>query len=93
LLAYQGLTLDQYKEQITDTARRDVLRELVLNKIIEAENINLTEEDFEKGYQNLAEIYRQDPEDIKNLLPRDRVAYHFLLEKTINLLKDKAIVK
>ncbi|HHZ12208.1 MAG TPA: trigger factor [Acholeplasmataceae bacterium] len=93
LLAYQGMTLDQYKEQIAEAAKNDVLRELVLNKIIEVENINLTEEDFEHGYRHLAEHYGMDPEAVEKELPRDRVAYHFLLEKTIDLLKEKAIVK
>jgi FKBP-type peptidyl-prolyl cis-trans isomerase (trigger factor) len=87
------MTLDQYKEQITEPARQDVLRELVLNKIIEVEKITLEEEDFQKGYQNLAEMYNQDPETIEQQIPRDRVAYHFLLEKTINLIKEKAIIK
>ena len=93
LLAYQGMTLDQYKEQITEPARQDVLRELVLNKIIEVENITLEDEDFQKGYQTLAEMYNQDPQEIEKQIPRDRVAYHFLLEKTINLIKEKAIIK
>lgn len=93
LLSYQGMTLDQYKEQITEVARKDVLRELVLNKIIEVEKITLSEEDYQKGYQNMAELYGQDAATIEKQLPRDRVAYHFLLEKTVNLLKEKAIVK
>jgi trigger factor len=93
LLAYQGMTLDQYKEQITEPARQDVLRELVLNKIIEVEKITLEDEDFQKGYQTLAEMYNQDPQEIEKQIPRDRVAYHFLLEKTINLIKEKAIIK
>lgn len=93
LLSYQGMTLDQYKEQITEVARKDVLRELVLNKIIEVEKITLSEEDYQKGYQNMAELYGQDAATIEKQLSRDRVAYHFLLEKTVNLLKEKAIVK
>jgi trigger factor len=93
LLAYQGMTLEQYKEQITEPARFDVLRELVLNKIIEVENLDLTEEDFEKGYDNLSKLYNTDVETIKKSLPRDRVAYNFLLEKTLNLVKEKAIIK
>lgn len=93
LLAYQGMTLDQYKEQITESARLDVLRELVLNKIIEVENIDLTEEDFEKGYEDLAKMYKQNVETMKAQLSKDRIAYHFLLEKTVKMLKERAIIK
>ncbi|NLD26748.1 MAG: trigger factor [Acholeplasmataceae bacterium] len=93
LLAYQGMTLDQYKEQITEAARLDVLRELVLNKIIEVENIDLTDEDFENGYQDLAKMYNQDVETMKAQLAKERIAYHFLLEKTVKMLKERAIIK
>ncbi len=93
LLAYQGMTLEQYKEQISEPARLDVLKELVLNKIIEVENITLDDEDFKKGYQNLAALYNQDLENIEKQIPRDKVTYHFLLEKTVSLIKEKAIIK
>lgn len=92
-LAYQGLTLELYKEQAKIVAKNDVLRELVLNKIIEVENIELTDEDIEKGYEKLAKAYNQEVKTVKKELPLDRVTYHFLLEKTVDLLKEKAVVK
>lgn len=92
LLAYQGMTLEQYKEQITIPATQDVLRELVLNKIIEVEKVDLTDEDYEIGYEKIAKIYNQEVETIKKQLPQDRITYHFLLEKTVNLLKEKAVI-
>lgn len=93
LLAYQGMTLDQYKEQAKEYAKIDVERELVLNKIMEAENLNLSEEDIEKGYEALAKQYNQEVATVKEQLSLDKVTYHFLLQKTVNLLKEKAVVK
>lgn len=92
-LAYQGLNLDLFKEQAREVAKNDVLRELVLNKVMEVEKVELTDEDIEKGYEKLAKRYNQEVEIIKKQLPVDRVTYHFLLEKTVDLLKEKAVVK
>ena len=92
-LGYQGITLDQYKEQARVVAEADVLREVVLNKVMEVEKLELTDEDIEKGYENLAKAYNQEVETVKKQLPLDRVTYHFLLQKTVELLKEKAVVK
>lgn len=90
LLQYQKMTLDQYKEQMRVVAKNDVLREVVLKKVMEVEKVELTDDDIEKGYANLAKAYNQGVETIKKQLPLDRVTYHFLLQKTISLLKEKA---
>lgn len=93
LLAYQGMTLDQFKEQLAVPAKQEVLKELVLNKIIEVENITLTDEDYQKGYEHIAKIYNQDVETVKKQFKVDRIAYHFLIEKAIDLIKEKAVIK
>lgn len=93
LLQYQGMTLEVYKEQMKKVAENDVLREVVLNKIMEVEKVELTDEDINEGYEKLAKAYNQEVNTIKDQLPLDRVTYHFLLQKTINLLKEKAVIK
>lgn len=91
-LSYQGLTLEKYKEIIAGPAKFDVLKELVINKIIEVEKIDLSDEDFEEGYRRLAKTYGQSMEDIRVKYPAEQVSYYFLLEKTIDLLKQNAKV-
>lgn len=93
LLEYQGMTLDKFKEQMLPVAKNDVLQEIVLNKIMEVEKLTLSDEDINSGYETLAKAYNQELETIKEQLPLDRVTYHFLLQKTVNLLKEKAVVK
>ncbi len=93
LLQYQGMSLEIYKEQMKKVAENDVLREVVLNKVMEVEKLELSDEDIEKGYENLAKAYNQEVATVKEQLPLDRVTYHFLLQKTVNLLKEKAVVK
>ena len=93
LLQYQGTTIEQYREMMTPSAKFEVLKEIVLNKIIEVENITLEDKDYVKGYEEIAKLYNQDVAQIEKQYPRDRISYHFLLLKTIELLKEKAVTK
>jgi trigger factor len=93
LLAYQGMNLDQYREYVAGTAAFEVRKELVLNEIIKAENIALDEADYEKGYRDIADAYRMTPEEVKERFPQENVTHYFLLNKTVDLLKEKAIVQ
>jgi trigger factor len=93
LLQYQNMTMEKYKETLTEPARFDVLKELVISKIIEVENINLSDEDYQTHYEVIAKMYNQDLEEIKKQYPRERIAYHFLMLKTVDEIKKQAIVK
>jgi len=92
-LAYQGMNLEKYKKTIAEPAKFDVLNELVLNKIIETEKIDLSTDDYEKGYQQIAKRSQMSIDDVKKQFPVDQITYYFLLEKTVDLLKEKAIIK
>ena len=93
LLAYQGMTLDQYREYVSETAKFEVTKELVLSEIIKTEKIELTDEDYENGYQKLADAYERPMDEIKEKFPRDTVYQYFTLNKTVDLLKEKAVIK
>jgi len=93
LLKYQGMTKEQYQEMIKAPARFDVLKELVINKIIEQEQLSLSDEDYEYHYQEFAKMSNQDVEAVKKQYPKNQVAYHFLMLKTIEEMKKTAIIK
>ncbi|HBP26295.1 MAG TPA: trigger factor [Acholeplasmatales bacterium] len=93
LLKYQGTTLEKYKEMITEPAKFEVLKELVLNKIIEVEKIELNDADYEKGYSEIAAMNGQDLNAVKKQYPKDQISYHFMLLKTIESIKEKAVIK
>lgn len=93
LLAYQGMTLDQYREYVSETAKFEVTKELVLSEIIKTEKIELTDEDYENGYQKLVDAYERPMDEIKEKFPRDTVYQYFTLNKTVDLLKEKAVIK
>ena len=93
LLTYQGTTLDQYKELVKPSAEKNVLESLVIEAIRKAEKIKLLKADYDKYYEVLAKQYNQPVEQIKKSLPKERVEEYFLDLKTIDLLKDNAVIK
>ena len=93
LLAFNGMTLEQYKEQLQVSAKKRVLERIVLRKISEVENFEITEEDINNQYEELAEMYRMDVENVKQQIAVEQLKAHIGILKAIDLLKDTAVVK
>jgi len=92
LLAYQGTTLEQYKKLMKEPAAKSVLEELVIGKIIETEKVKLLKADYELYYEDLAKQYNQDVATVKKNFSKERVEHYFKTLKTIDLLKEKAVI-
>lgn len=80
-----GLTREKLKERYQDTAVKQVKRHLILSRIIEQENLTLSDEALEKGYADMAADLNQTPEDIKRYYGQNKDNLEFfkqaLLEK------------
>ncbi|MDJ0722304.1 MAG: trigger factor [Desulfobacterales bacterium] len=93
-----GLTKEALEEKYRDTAVKQVRRHLLLGKIIEQENMELSDEDLEKGYADMAASFNQPVDMIKQFYAQhpDRVDIfkHTLLEKqAINLIIEKSEIE
>ena len=72
-LSYIGTTREEYKKQFETDARAAVLRQLVLEKIIEVESISATEEEIEEKIAEQARSVGKEPEEYKKTMdPRQR---------------------
>ncbi len=65
-LEERSLTKEDLAEKYRDTAIKQVRRRLILKKIVEQENLTLSDEDLENGYKNMAEAFNRPVEEIKN---------------------------
>lgn len=73
-LAYIGTTREEYKKQFEADARAAVLRQLVLEKIIEVEKIEATGEEIESKIAEQAASVGREPEEYKKTMdPRQRL--------------------
>ncbi|MBU0986919.1 MAG: trigger factor [Proteobacteria bacterium] len=93
-----GLTREKLSEEYRDTAEKQVRRHLILSRIIEQENLKLSDEDLENGFKEMSDVVGQSTESIRNFYQQDQdklaVFKHSLLEKqTIKLIIESSAIE
>lgn len=94
-LAMQGLSMEQYSqftgvtaeammEQVKPQAEKRIQARLVLEAIAAAEKIEVSEEEYEEELKKMADAYKMEVEQIKEILDEERAA---------EMKKDMAIQK
>ena len=105
-LRYQGLSVDQYmqfmqkdakdfRDELRADAEKKVATRLVLMSIVEAEGIEVTEEDLEEELKAMAMSYNMSVEEVKNAIGAEGMKFFkkdIQLKKVIDLMYDKAVV-
>lgn len=106
-LSYQGWSLEKFAElsgqsieEIRDARREEaeklVKNTLIIEKIAELENIEVTEEDIEKDMENFAKMYNMELAKIKNSIGEaeiEGIKNRIKNEKTVEFLLDAATAK
>lgn len=92
-LKYTGVTMDQFRANFTEVAKRQVDLRLALEKIAELENITVSDEDVEKEYADMAEQYKMDVDKIKAAVPADAIKNDLKIEKALDLVHDSAKIE
>ena len=67
-LGYMGTNIDQYKEMMKPQAEKQIKGNLILEKVIEAEAFEVTDEKFEEKLASMAQQYGMELEKVKELL-------------------------
>ena len=102
LLQYSGMpSMDEFKKQAEEYARKSFLQELVIDKIIEVENIEASKDEIKAEYDALAGYVESDKKkerteklaNVKKQYPESRVAYKIKTDKVVALLKEHAVTK
>ncbi|MGD9306567.1 MAG: trigger factor [Desulfobacterales bacterium] len=93
-----GLSREEIADKYRDTALRQVKRHLILSKLIDQENLELSDEETEKGLQEMAENFGHALADIKKYYAENKdkleLFKHTLLEKkAINLIIDNSKIE
>jgi len=80
-----GLTKEKLQEQYRGTAEQQVRRQIILGKVIEQEKLELSDDELEAGYADMAKNFNQPVEQIKSFYDqnKERLDFfkHALLEK------------
>ena len=100
--AAQGLSVEQYfammgidettfRGYIRPNAENEVKVELLLEKVAEVEGIEATEEELEKEYQNAAEAYNMEVEQLKAAVDAEVIKRDIKLRKAADLITAAAV--
>lgn len=92
-LKYTGMTMPQFRANFKDAAKHQVELRLALEKIAVLENIEVSDEDINKEYSDLAEQYKMEVENVKNAIPEKTLVQDLRIEKALDLVKDSAVVE
>ena len=106
-LRYQGLTLSQYMEftgkdmaafrdEIKPDAERQVKTRIILNSIVDAEKIEVSEEEMEEEINVMAAQYQTTADKIKEMIGVENLTYlqkDIKVKKAIKFIYDNAVIK
>ncbi len=104
--AYQlqasGITMEQYasmmggdlatmRNAFRPGAEKQAKADVVLDAIIKAEALEVTEEEIEAEYKNLSETYSMDLDKVKAAVPAEGMKTDLLTRKAVALIADSAV--
>ena len=103
-LQMQGLNLEQYfkftgmnansfMENLKPQALKRIQCRLVLEAVVKAENIEVSEEELDKEYETMAQNYRMEKEKLTELInekEREQIKMDIAVQKAVDLVRDAA---
>ena len=103
-LSYQGLTVENYlqymgkdmsdlRNELKEDAAKKVGTRIVLMSIIDKEDIKVCEDEMEAELAKIAEAYKKDVDEIKNMIGIENLTYFqkdIQITKLIDMLYDNA---
>ncbi len=91
-LKYTNSTIDDFKASFRPQAEGQVKFRLALEKIVELEKIEATEEDINAQIEKMAKDYGMEAEQIKAAVPSSEIAKDLAVGKAIDLIKENAVI-
>ncbi len=92
-LKYTGISMEQFRESFKEIAKKQVDLRLCLEQIAAEQNIEVTAEDIEKEYDELAEQYKMTAENVKAALPEDAIKGDIKIEKALDFVRSNAKIE
>lgn len=94
LEAYLGMTEESFKEAALEAVKQNLQQELYLKAIAEAENMEVSDEEYQEGCQRFADQYGYSSGDeLEKDFGEGTIRISILQEKVMNFLKDNAVIE
>ncbi len=93
---FTGLNAEKLMEQVEPQAVKRIKYRLVLEAVAKAENIEVTDEELEKEFEDMAARYQMEKDKLKELIgdkEKENIKTDLAVQKAIDLVSDAAIEK
>ena len=91
-LKYTNSTIDDFKKSFRPQAESQVKFRLALEKIVELEKIEATEEDINEQFEKMAKDYGMEVDKVKAAVPAEEIAKDLAVGKAIDFIKENAVI-
>lgn len=90
---YQMGSVDDFKKIAEEQIRKEFLEELVFEEIAKLENIDVTDEEIEAKYLELAKFDEKMVKQVKKQYHQAQISFHLKALKVVQLIKDNVVTK
>ena len=90
---YTGMTPQQLAGQLKPQALANIKNRLVLDAIVAAENIEITDEEIEAEIQRLAESWNMEADKVRSYMDVDLMRNDMSAQKALEMITDAAVEK
>ncbi len=94
-LKYTGMTVDQLVEQTKPQALTNIQSRLVLEEVVKAENIQVSDEEVDEEIKKMADSYKMEADKVKESLGEENLKAlreDLAVQKAADLIGDSAVV-
>ncbi|MCR4616903.1 MAG: trigger factor [Lachnospiraceae bacterium] len=92
-MQFSGLTMDKFMDQVKPQALSRIQSRLVLEEIAKAENITVSDEDYEAELKTMAEAYALELDKVKDMVGEEgkkQIEKDILVKKALEFAADNA---
>ncbi len=86
-LQITGQSVDELRESMKEDAGKRIRINLGLSEIARSEDVKVEQEDIDKEFENMSEMYGMPVDEIKKYVPEDTLKDDLRLQKALELLK------
>lgn len=92
-LQYMGQDMDTFKESFKEGAEKQVKVSVALAAIMEAENIEVSDEEIDAEAAKIGEQYGMDAEQVKKAVPAEQLTEDIKRNKAVDLIVESAVTE
>lgn len=92
-LQYMGQDMDTFKESFKEGAEKQVKVSVALAAIMEAENIEVSDEEIDAKAAKIGEQYGMDVDQVKKAVPAEQLTEDIKRNKAVDLIVESAVIE